>query len=246
MNINKILDIARKEIGTKESPPNSNRTKYGRWYGMDGNPWCAMYTSWVYHTAGYPLPVIQSGAPSGAAYCPFIESYAKKHGQWHKEPKPGDLALFHFGKREAVHIGIVESVNGRNFSCIEGNTSVSNNANGGMVMRRSRHISQCRGFYRPILQTTPDHNSLSSVTNDNAANGSSAYYRLIKLTDPYMKGDDIHVWQRQMNWFQYGLEVDGIYGLKSEAACRDLQKKRKLTVDGIVGPETWRETFERD
>ncbi len=29
----KVLEIAAREIGYKEEPPGSNRTKYGRWYG---------------------------------------------------------------------------------------------------------------------------------------------------------------------------------------------------------------------
>lgn len=231
MNIDKILDVARSQIGTKENPPGSNRVKYCAWYGMVG-PWCAMFTSWVYYQAGYPLPVIQDKAPSGAAYCPFIESCAKKQGQWHKTPKVGDLALFHFGKREAIHIGIVESVNGNNFKCIEGNTSLSSNDNGGAVMRRDRNVSQCRGFYRPVL-------ALQKL-------GKEAYYRSIKLSNPLMSGTDISEWQKQMNHFGYGLETDGVYGNKSDLACRDLQKKRDLKVDGVIGPNTWRETWERD
>ena len=33
------LEIAVSQIGYCESPPDSNKTKYGRWYGMDGVPW---------------------------------------------------------------------------------------------------------------------------------------------------------------------------------------------------------------
>jgi hypothetical protein len=230
--IDAILDIARSQIGIKEAPPGSNRVKYCTWYGLTG-PWCAMFTSWVYQEAGYPLPVIQIGAPSGAAYCPYIESFARKHGQWHSKPSPGDLALFHFGKKEAVHIGIVETVSGANFTCIEGNTSVSSNDNGGAVMRRNRQVSQCRGFYRPAILGT-------------AKTGKNAYYRLIRLTKPLMVGADIQTWQKQINWFGYGLEVDGYYGAASKRVCEDLQQKRGLTVDGIIGPETWKESFERD
>lgn len=235
MDINKILDVARKEIGTVESPSGSNRTRYGKWYGMDGNPWCAMFTSWVFDMAGYPLPKIQTGAPSGAAYCPYIEQYARKNKQWYSKPKPGDLALFSFGKNLAVHIGIVESVKGDKFTSIEGNTSVGNNSNGGAVMRRNRRVSQCRGFYRPNTLAKP-------------AVGKNAYYRLIRLTTPYMEGHDIKEWQKQMTYFTnyQHLDVDGIYGPESEAACKDLQQKRNLDVDGIVGPNTWAESFERD
>ena len=35
MTAEKVLDTARAEIGTTEYPAGSNRTKYGRAYGMD-------------------------------------------------------------------------------------------------------------------------------------------------------------------------------------------------------------------
>lgn len=235
MDVKKILDVACSQIGITESPPGSNRQKYGVWYGMNGAPWCAMFCSWVFEKAGCPLPKIQTGAPSGAAYCPYIEQYARKYRQWQHTPRPGDLALFSFGKNLAVHIGIVETVQGDKFTCIEGNTGVDNDANGGAVMRRNRRISQCRGFYRP---------SVMKIQHT----GKNAYYRLIRLTSPYMEGNDIKEWQKQMRYFTnyQHLEVDGIYGPESEAACRDLQAKRALDVDGIIGPNTWAESFQRD
>lgn len=229
-SIAKILKIASGEIGNKEVPSGSNRQKYGAWYGMNGVPWCAQFTSWVYHHAGFPLPVIQDGAPSGAAYCPYIENYAKKVGQWHRVPKPGDLALFHFGKSQSIHIGIVETVALTTFTCIEGNTSASSNDNGGNVMRRTRYVKQCRGFYRPVLNGEPVN--------------VSGYYRLIKLDSPYMQGNDIRAWQKQVNWFGYALEVDGVFGPACDKVARDIQRKRGLVVDGIIGPDTWRESFE--
>lgn len=231
-NIEAVIKLAQSQIGITESPRGSNRTKYGRWYGMDGQPWCAMFTSWVFHQAGSPLPVMQQSAPSGAAYCPFIENFARVAGQWHSQPRRGDLALFHFGRREAVHIGIVESVqSGGRFTSIEGNTSATSNDNGGAVMRRSRNRSQCRGFYRPNLAP--------------AKTGVDAYFRIIRLTHPYMVGEDIRAWQTQINWFKYNLDPDGKYGPKSMGACKDFQRTRGLKVDGEVGPKTWKETFKK-
>lgn len=75
--------------------------------------------------------------------------------------------------------------------------------------------------------------------------GKEAYYRLIKPTNPPMVGNDVSEWQKQINYFGYNLIVDGVYGAKSQDACRDLQKKRSLEVDGVIGPDTWRESFER-
>ena len=54
------------------------------------------------------------------------------------------------------------------------------------------------------------------------------------------KGTDVKTLQEALNKAGgYGLATDGIFGAKTEAAVRDFQKKNKLGVDGIVGPQTW-------
>ena len=53
--MSKIVTIASKEIGYSETPTNSNKTKYGKWFGLDGVAWCGMFVSWVYDKAGVPL-----------------------------------------------------------------------------------------------------------------------------------------------------------------------------------------------
>lgn len=56
---------------------------------------------------------------------------------------------------------------------------------------------------------------------------------------PIMSGDDVRTWQTQLRAIGVDLKADGDYGPASEQACRDLQAKRQLKVDGIVGPATW-------
>ncbi len=52
----KIVEIARAEVGNSEAPKNSNKTKYGKWFGFDGVAWCGMFVSWCYAQAGQQLP----------------------------------------------------------------------------------------------------------------------------------------------------------------------------------------------
>ncbi len=53
------------------------------------------------------------------------------------------------------------------------------------------------------------------------------------------KGDDVKELQTVLNSKGYNLDVDGVFGSKTQAAVRDYQSKNKLQVDGIVGTNTW-------
>lgn len=51
-------------------------------------------------------------------------------------------------------------------------------------------------------------------------------------------------WQAQMKWRGWRLAVDGLYGPRSKEVCKAFQKEKGLMVDGIVGPQTWKATWE--
>lgn len=53
------------------------------------------------------------------------------------------------------------------------------------------------------------------------------------------RGNDVKKLQQLLNKFNYQLQVDGIWGDKTDFAVKDFQKKMNLTIDGIVGPLTW-------
>jgi len=79
MSRQSISDIAQAENGTKESPADSYKTKYSVWYGLKGQKWCAIFVSWVYHHAGYPLEEIDR--PRGYQYCQSAFNFWKKKGR---------------------------------------------------------------------------------------------------------------------------------------------------------------------
>jgi CHAP domain-containing protein len=135
------LDYAVGELGTKESPPDSNQVKFCDWYGMVG-PWCAMFVTWCYERAGDSPAFVQGGRYS---YVPYLvaDARAGKYGlSITGDPIAGDLVTYDWDwNGEWDHVGIFEDwYSATQFDAIEGNTSTSNDSNGGQVMRRIRTL----------------------------------------------------------------------------------------------------------
>lgn len=144
---NPVIKIAEADIGYTESPPNSNKTKYGAWYGLDGQPWCMMAVQYWFDKAGMPLPC-------KTASCSTLERWYRQNQPHcvHDTAKPGDIVIYDFG-----HTGIVEKVEGAMITAIEGNTSPGNKGsqnNGGGVYRRERPLSTVSAFIRPESEDT--------------------------------------------------------------------------------------------
>ena len=148
----RVLSIARRELGTREEPAGSNRTKYGKWMGMDGQPWCMSFAQWVFHQAGVPLPL-------RTASCGALMRAARKAGMWvEKDFHPADVVIYDFPGGGAVdHCGIVERVSLAGVTAIEGNTSqAGSQSNGGQVCRKARPARQIVGAVRPKFEEEDD------------------------------------------------------------------------------------------
>jgi hypothetical protein len=135
---------AKGEVGNKESPADSNNTKYGDWYGMNGQPWCAIFVTWADQTGEVPTSSVKRG--SRYAYVPYIVTDARLGNNGlsvTSSPKPGDVVCFDWTQDgEYQHVGLVDTPpDGRgNFGTIEGNTAISGDqSNGGQVMARERN-----------------------------------------------------------------------------------------------------------
>ena len=147
--VSELLDIARRQIGTRESPPNSNNVRYNTWYygrevGGAAYPWCMVFVQWVFDQAKVKLPI-------RTASCGSLMRSAQSAGCWvTKGYQPGDVVIYDFpGGAKTDHCGIVESVDGTYISAIEGNTSSASDADGGAVERRARKFAQIVGAVRP-------------------------------------------------------------------------------------------------
>lgn len=149
-DIDRILNLARQQVGVTESPPGSNNVKYNTdYYGgpVDGAafPWCCSFIWWLFYKLG-----ISDEFCGGAktAYCPYVVNYARNTGRWitNGQYKPGDLILYDWnGDGSADHIGICLTWNGVNGQIIEGNA-------GDAVSLLTRSISQIMGAYRPAYR----------------------------------------------------------------------------------------------
>jgi len=149
------LAEAARQIGVKESPAGSNRTPFGRWFGVDGVKWCNVFVSYAFG-AGAQYTICEgfraAGVyPNGCTYVPTTEAWLRATGMWvgRTTPLPGDIAIFNWDGGVPDHIGIVEEdLGGGRFACIEGNTADGADSDGGEVMRRTRSVSQVNGFGR--------------------------------------------------------------------------------------------------
>jgi peptidoglycan hydrolase-like protein with peptidoglycan-binding domain len=137
------VKLAKSKVGTIETPVNIQ--EFGQWYGMNGVPWCAIFVSWCFAHAGSK----SFARRSRWAYVPFVlnDAHAAKNGLTvARTPESGDLVLFDWDSDGVCdHIGIVEKPSP--LVTIEGNTSPTDNSNGGQVMRRTdRSASDIAAF----------------------------------------------------------------------------------------------------
>lgn len=146
--MSKIIEIALAEVGYKESPPNTNLTKYGKWFGLDGVAWCGIFVSWCYSMAGKPMGNI--GFKKGFAGCMTAVSYFRKKQMITAVPTAGDIVFFDWnGDGRYDHTGLfVRQVDSNTFETVEGNTSLTNQSNGGEVMVRHRKYGKGVIFVR--------------------------------------------------------------------------------------------------
>ncbi|MBL7921597.1 MAG: peptidoglycan-binding protein [Bacteroidia bacterium] len=223
MSREKIIEIAASQVGTKESPANSNKTKYGKWYGFDGFAWCAMFVSWVYDQAGHPLGHIDDD--KGYRDCRSGYNHWKATGEITNNPEKGDIVLFDWtNDGRADHTGIFNEwldAGKTKFSAYEGNTAVGNDSDGGQVMfRKDRKAASVKAFVKvKVLSglqpaTVPDDSIFKK--GDNNANVAN--------------------FQKQLYDLGYKITVDGIFGSETEKIVKQFQKENKLTVTGKVTP----------
>lgn len=154
--INKLIQIAKNEVGYLEKASNSqldsktanagenNYTKYWRDIKPDyqGQPWCAAFVSWCMMIAfglGTAKKLLKHWP---YVYCPTMADLFTLNSN----PKVGDIVIF-YRNGAFTHTGIVIKVSGDRFWTVEGNTSGGSTiiANGGGVCQKSYYNSNLPG-----------------------------------------------------------------------------------------------------
>lgn len=131
-----LIAVAQTQIGYMEGdlsgeiPGDNDCTKYGAWYPMNNNAWCAMFVSWCADQAGISTSVIPKHASCDVGMQWFIErelfSYGSAYGGTYT-PKRGDIVYFGYktssGVFDSTHVGIIYEVDAEKIYSIEGNSS---------------------------------------------------------------------------------------------------------------------------
>lgn len=264
----RAIAIALAEVGYLEKKSNSqlddqtanagynNYTKYARdldaitdFYNgrKQSAAWCDVFCDWVMYKAfgreaGQKL-LCQPDKSLGAG-CTYSANYYKAKGQFHtKDPKPGDQIFFwNSSKTDVAHTGIVYKVDNLYVYTVEGNTSSQAGviANGGGVFKKSYAINYNRiyGYGRP------DYDSVLYEAQEEPEKTNKGEFTMEMRTLKYgSKGNDVKALQILLmgNACPCGKAgADGDFGVATENAVKEYQRKKKLQVDGVAGPLTWK------
>ena len=202
--INAMIATAEAEIGYLEKASNSqldsktanagsnNYTKYWRdiYPSYQMQPWCAIWVSWVFmKTFGQDVAKkLLKHWPY--VYCPTMASLFALNSN----PKKGDIVIF-YRNGEFAHTGIVVSVNGDQFTTIEGNTSNGSTiiANGGGVCKKTYYNSNLPG----TKFCTPDYSIVTKILTTTSTNTSSA--STSKTVDSSASLSEVSKWKGKVN-----------------------------------------------
>lgn len=238
-----MLNVARSQLGYREGPDNAS--KYGAWYGLDHQPYCAMGLSWVAAQAN-AADIVHGRYCS----CPRWMTAFQNAGEWHSYPataQVGDLVFFDWTGRHSypAHVGIVERVERGELVTIEFNTvpAEGNQSDGGGVYRRRRQTRHVVGYGRPryakqipqsVRARTLTTRHVPLVVDGVWGPKTTAHLQMWLALPPTGTLDEA---TRRRLQTRLGVEVDGVWG---PITHRALQRMLMVETDGIWGPVTIR------
>lgn len=122
----KVISIA-KEYGVSHYKEGKNNDSiFGKWYGLNYAPWCAMFVSYCFNKAGAGSLVAAQTAKGFASCSAAVKWFkGKKALIATAKAQPGDIVFMNFtGGKSADHVGICTGIDAKAkvLYCVEGNT----------------------------------------------------------------------------------------------------------------------------
>ena len=150
----KLIDLCEAELGYKENA--NNNTKFGKWFGLNNQPWCAMAASKMFFDAGL-IAAVAPAKSKGFASCDLWLKHLTKNNQLVPigQAKAGDLVFFQFDDdAQPDHVGIVKGHNAtlKYMYVYEGNTSsgkIGSQSNGDGFYLKKRNYKTIMAVARP-------------------------------------------------------------------------------------------------
>jgi cell wall-associated NlpC family hydrolase len=151
-----VLSKAKAYADAKYKEGTNNDTVFGKWYGMNNQPWCAMFVSKCFDEAGF-VNLVAASTKKGFASCNAGWKWFVKNGQSVPvgQAEPGDIVFFNFDSDPTTteHVGIVYTNDGKGtLTTFEGNTAGDNagsQANGDGAYQKKRPYKYVMGVVRP-------------------------------------------------------------------------------------------------
>lgn len=250
-----IIDKASEYIGIVESPPNSNKVMFNDWFygkSVSGSayPWCQSYISKVFYDCN-ALNLITKTASTET----MAKWFKDRNQMYYKDPKPGDICFMNFGNKSrfTTHVGIVKEVTEEGVVNIEGNTSVTNDINGGSVMLRTRKFKDIVGFGRPAYDAedtlkkyidTPTTLSYPSIGVDVSSYQKNINYLLLRQNG--VKYAILKIIRKDGNvdtmfethykgFIDVGVPIMAVYNYSYATSVEQAEKDAKKVLDILAG-----------
>lgn len=248
----KVLQIARGYIGTVENYDNNvmfNTMYYGHPVSGSQYPWCCVFI-WAIFKEANASNLFYDGKKT--ALCQTAAEWFKSKGQWYTTPQIGDCVFYKYGSsvRYTDHIGIVEKVNpDGSIVAIEGNTSDSNNRNGGMVMRRTRksgivgygrpkyELALSSPITKPYLYKGVDVSAAQVKVDYNKLKESGVEFAIIKIIRKDLQPDTM--FEKHYSGFtSAGIPVLAVYNYSYAATVDKAVKDAQIVLKTLGGRRT--------
>ena len=226
----RVLLIGKCYLGYHEG--NNNDTKFGDWYGMPNQPWCAMFVSYCMAKAGVSQETVKKFASCTAGW-----NWFKNRGETRSnsfKPQRGDIIFFDWNPENGDgidHVGLVDRVENNKVYTVEGNHEDqvnqysydlnSNNIYGYVVPSYTGNES--------IEEAKTDENNERPLIYKGMTNENVRYAQTKLINKGYSVGSS---------------GADGIFGAGTEQAVKQFQADNGLTADGMIGPATWKKLEE--